>query len=114
MKEFYDNDDNFTQAAIDINTGKVVKRFGNLDLFQKNSLTGSYFSSSVYSVSNNQLIYGNGYSGNLYLTDYEHLGEILDTFEIFRIDQESLPNPDNSLLYTYEHASLYNDFFQEK
>lgn len=114
MKEFYDNDDNFTQAAIDINTGKVVKRFGNLDLFQKNSLTGSYFSSSVYSVSNNQLIYGNGYSGNLYLTDYEHLGEILDTFEIFRIDQESLPNPDNSLLYTYEHASLYNDFFSRK
>lgn len=96
-------------AIFDMQTGKLMKRFGKLsDIFQKTK-TGYYFTTPVADVYKDMLIYGDGFSGELLLTDTINC-EVGTKIKLFDVTIENLSQRD-SLLYTEGYFdAFFTDF----
>lgn len=112
MDEFYEAKNPYL-AIFDLNTGKIVSRFGNLDIPQKLSRTGYYYVNAVVDVEKEKIVYGNGYMGKLYLANYNTPDKIEKEITVFNIETEKFPPFNPNLFYSLEYAKTYDPFFKD-
>lgn len=106
---FYDTS-NPIIAAFDIKTGKCCGQYGKLENIQRKSRTGYYFLNNVFAHEGKDFLYGNGYTGKLYLTDSLTM-EIKKEYVVFDVDDQLLPSPDSTKFYTHEYGNIYSTNF---
>lgn len=110
MDGFYDTECPYL-AIFDLKSGKLVKRFGQLDVPQRLSRTGYYFLSPVAAYCEDEFVYGNGYMGKLYIADKENPSAVHKELRVFDIDTNHFPSLDSLSFYKLEHVKAYNSFF---
>ena len=110
MEEFYDTRCPYF-AYFDNNTGKLIQRFGQLDNSLRASRTGYYYLNPIANCYKSKIIYGNGYTGKLYIADKEKPDQIEKEINVFSIDINKLPKPDPNFFYTLEYVKPYNPHF---
>lgn len=110
MDEFYDREAPYL-AIFDVRTGKLVQRFGKMEPSQRLSRTGYYYLNPIAEVHGKELIYGNGYTGQLHLADVDNPGNISKSISVFEIDTEHFPPLDSTAFYKIEYARAYDGFF---
>ena len=97
-------------ASFRINDGKCDGHYGKLERIQENSRTGYYYLNNVFAHEGKTFLYGNGYTGKLYVTDSLHL----DKYKIYMVfDTDTVPMiaPDSTKFYTHEYGNLYSSYF---
>lgn len=108
-EEFYDNS-NPIIAAFDIKNGKCCGLYGKLENIQRRSRTGYYYLNNVFAHEGTSFLYGNGYTGKLYIAD----GLTMDTeraYTVFDADDQTVQSPDSTKFYTHEYGNLYSTNF---
>ena len=107
-ERFYDTF-NPIVASFDINSGQCNGHYGNLDYSQRKSRNGYYFLNNVYAHYKDNFLFGNGYTGKLYVNG----GTDTTTacYEVFDVDSSQFPVPDSSEFYKFEYGSLYDSNF---
>ncbi len=98
-------------AAFDRNTGKLVTRFGKLEECQSKSRTGYYYSNPLSCISGNEILYTNGYTGQLYITSGRDLNKATQHYSLFEVETDKFPPVDSLNFYKYEYVKPYNRFF---
>lgn len=106
-ERFY-NSFNPIMASFDINSGKCNGHYGSLDDSQRKSRTGYYFLNNVYAHYGETFLYGNGYTGKLYVNDSTN---ITKCYEVFNVSSSQFATPDSSKFYKLEYGSLYDSNF---
>lgn len=107
--EFY-NTSNPIIAAFDIKTGKCCGQYGKLENIQRKSRTGYYFLNNVFAHDEKFLLYGNGYTGKLYLADGLTM-ETKKVYTVFDTDNQTVLAPDSTKFYTHEYGNIYSRNF---
>lgn len=110
MDEFYDTSCPYL-ATFDTKTGKLIERFGQVDVPQRLSRTGYYYTEPVAAYHENDIIYGNGYMGKLYIANKKQPSGVYQELNVFDIDTENFPPLDSLSFYKLEHVKAYNSFF---
>ena len=82
---FY-NRDNPYALEMELATGRITRRFGQLEPEFRQTLTGYRYSNLVADTHRGRFIYGNPSIGRLYLTDAEHPEHTLRTYEVFHVN----------------------------
>ncbi|MBW3519984.1 hypothetical protein [Flavobacterium sp. NKUCC04_CG] len=100
-------------AVFDINTGKLINRFGNLNRVQRVSKTGYYFVSTVFAGSKKEVIYGDGYSGKLFLSEKENLDNPIKEYRVFDVDTEKFPSINKNNFYSFDQANNYSSILNK-
>jgi hypothetical protein len=108
--EFY-NSFNPIMASFNITNGKCDGHYGKLEESQRRSKTGYYFLNNVFAHDGKYFLYGNGYTGKLYLSDSLNIGKVDKTYTVFNIDSMSIPQPDTTKYYQHEYGNLYDKCF---
>ncbi|MCR5076717.1 MAG: hypothetical protein K6A82_01610 [Prevotella sp.] len=98
-------------AAFDSRTGKLHGRYGKMEESQRRSKTGYFFKNTVYTHCGKDFLYGNGYTGILYLNDSAHVGNRDRMYKVFDIDLNDIPAPDSTKFFTYEYGTYYDRVF---
>ena len=98
-------------ASFDTVSGKCVGQYGRLEQSQRLSKTGYYFLYPLYAHCQSDLLYGNGYTGVLYLADSSDVAKPKRKYTVFDFDYSSMPAPDSTKFYTQEYGGLYDDTF---
>ncbi len=98
-------------AAFSPADGTVASRFGHFEDWQRKTRTGYYFYTFVGTHHGDKLLYGNAYSGRLYMADSSDLTKEERGYTVFEIDTASLPEPDTTMFYKPEYAAPYSPFF---
>lgn len=98
-------------ASFDVKSGKCDGHYGKLEESQRLSKTGYYFLNNVYAHFGKDFLYGNGYTGKLYVSDSISVGIGDRCYDVFDIDLSKLPEPDSSKFYKLEYGSLYDANF---
>lgn len=98
-------------AAFSPADGTVESRFGHFEDWQRKTRTGYYFYTFVGTHHGDKLLYGNAYSGRLYMADSSDLTKEERGYTVFEIDAASLPEPDSTMFYKPEYAAPYSPFF---
>lgn len=106
---FYDFDNPYI-AVYDTAKGCVTDYLGNLEAHSRRSLTGYGFVSPVAAACGNEVVYGDGLGGRLYVTELSDSKQ-QSVYELFSIDLDSLPEPDKSLFGTYDCLEPYQSYF---
>ncbi len=99
-------------ASFDIDSGKCDGHYGKLEECQRKSKTGYYFLNEVYTHHGGDLLYGNGYTGRLYVADSASVDRPKREYTVFDIDPSSFPEPDSTKFYLQEYLSLYTPNFK--
>ncbi|MGN0224470.1 MAG: hypothetical protein ACI4A7_00090 [Prevotella sp.] len=102
---FY-NTSNPIIAAFNIKDGKCCGQYGKLEDIQRRSKTGYYYLNNVFAHEGKDFLYGNGYTGKLYLTDSITMS-IKNVYSVFDVDNQMLQLPDSTKFYTHEYGNLY-------
>jgi hypothetical protein len=110
MEEFYSTECPYL-AIFDIHTGKMLQRFGQLDISQKLSRTGYYYLNPIADCNKEEIVYGNGYVGKLYLAERNNPSMVKKEITVFDINTCNFPTLDSLFFYKLEHAKAYNPFF---
>lgn len=103
LPEFYDYSP--FCAIFDVQTGKRVKRLGKLSEVYRKAMMGYYFTDPVADVYNEVLVYTDGLSGKLWITDtkdYETGKEV----DLFQVNVEESAQKD-SLRYSEDYFELF-------
>lgn len=98
-------------SAFSLNTGKIVGQYGRLEESQRVSKTGYFFMNSVFAHDGSEMLYANGYTGKLYVSDSSRIGQGEKVYTAFEIDTKSIPMPDSSKFHQYEYGTLYDNVF---
>ena len=109
-EDFY-RTDNKIMAVFDSRTGKIITRFGHLEECHKQSHTGYYYFNPISSTYGNEIIYTDGYSGQLYVTTRENINYNKDHYSLFEVETDRFPPIDTLNFYTYEYVKPYNKYF---
>lgn len=109
-EEFYETE-NPILAAFDKKSGKLITRFGKLEECQKKSRTGYYYSNPLSCTYGKEVLYTNGFSGQLYISSLKNLNKPVEHYSLFRVEQEKFPPVDSLNFYKYEYVKPYNRFF---
>lgn len=107
FKAAFYKEQNPYMALFDRKTGKLIKRFGNLDSLCAKHLTGYGFVDASSTVAGNELAYTDGYSGKIYVTDTTKVDDIKTTYTAFKIDEELLPPIYTTRFYNYNYLEPY-------
>lgn len=110
LPEFYDYSP--FCAIFDRRTGKRVKRFGKLSDIYKKAKTGYYFTDPVADVYNGVLVYTDGLSGKLWITDTQSY-DIGKEVELFQVKLTESAQKD-SLRYSEDYFDLFYKEFKQK
>jgi hypothetical protein len=108
--DFYKTE-NPIMAAFDMSSGKMITRFGNLQTCHEKSFTGYYYFNPVSCFYGDEILFTDGFSGQLFVVSKDDLNEIINHYSLFEIDVEKFPPIDSLSFYTYEHVNPYNSFF---
>lgn len=98
-------------ASFDINSGKCNGHYGDLDESQRKSRTGYYFLNNVFAHYKDNYLYGNGYTGKLYLNS--NTDTTTTCYEVFDVNSSQFAVPDSSKFYKLEYGSLYDSNFSK-
>lgn len=96
-------------AQVDKRTGHVVQRFGQLEDVFRHTRMGYTFVLPVADTADSTFVYGNGFTGKLYLTAADAPQRTERTYEVFRLD--SLPPAPEERLYDDDYKQLYYPYF---
>lgn len=96
-------------AQVDKRTGHVVQRFGQLEDVFRRTRMGYTFVLPVADTADSTFVYGNGFTGKLYLTAADAPQRTERTYEVFRLD--SLPPAPEEQLYDDDYKQLYYPYF---
>ncbi|NPD91006.1 hypothetical protein HPS56_01285 [Prevotella sp. PMUR] len=107
---FY-NTFNPIMASFDISSGKRTELYGKLEDCQRISNTGYYFLNTVFTHHGKDMLYGNGYTGKLYLADSLNIGRNEKEYKVFDVDLSAFPAPDTTKFYMEEYGGLYHPHF---
>ena len=107
---FYQTE-NPIMAAFDINTGKLISRFGSLQACHEKSRTGYNYINPVSCHYKDEILFTDAYSGQLFTVKSDNLNEITNHYSLFEVDTENFPPIDSLNFYTYEYVNPYNGFF---
>ncbi len=110
LEAFYETDNPF-MAEFDRHTGKLVRRFGQIDDIARKTLTGYYFVKPLSRISGGELAYTDSYSGKVYVADTSDVSKEKYCYEVFKIDDEILPPVDTTKFYSYAYAKTYRRVF---
>lgn len=103
---FYKTDTPYLAIA-DVNTRKILSRFGHLDESAEKGLTGYYFVEPLSMVCGTELVYTDGYSGKIYVADTTNMTKEKACYTAFRLDYDLMPPIDSTKFYTYEYVKTY-------
>lgn len=101
-------------SVMDKATGKITGYFGELEPVLKRSRTNYWFVNLVADALDKDFIYGNGYTGTLYLTDAQTPEKTLRRYQVFKLDEKAMPSVDTSLFYKLEYVQPYYRFFNKR
>ncbi len=99
-------------ASFDIDSGKCNGHYGKLEESQRKSKTGYFFLHELYTHHGRDFLYGNGYTGKLYLADSTSVDQPKREYTVFDIDLSLFPEPDSTKFYLQEYLSLYSENFK--
>ncbi len=97
-------------ASFNLSNGECDGHYGELDKIQEKSRTGYYYLNNVFAHEGRHFLFGNGYTGKLYLTDGQNMDQYR-TYKVFDVDSASMPEPDSTRFYTHEYGNIYNPYF---
>ena len=98
-------------ASFDINSGKCNGHYGNLDESQRKSRTGYYFLNNIFAHYKDKFLFGNGYTGKLYVNS--KTDTTTTCYEVFDVNSSQFAVPDSSKFYKLEYGSLYDSNFSK-
>lgn len=98
-------------AAFDKASGDLLYRFGNLQPCHAESRTGYYFTNPVAASWDDEVVYTDGCSGQLYVSKQSDLRKTVEHYSVFEVETEKFPPIDTTYFYTYECVEPYNKFF---
>lgn len=99
-------------AAFDASTGKQAGHYGHLEDCQKKSKTGYYFINDVYTHHDRDFIYGNGYTGSLYVCDSTDIEHPYRKYQAVEIEDGQFPSTvDTTKYYTLEYGAQFDHTF---
>lgn len=99
-------------ASFDASTGKQLGHYGRLEDCQRKSKTGYYFFNDVYAHHGRDFVYGNGYTGSLYVCDSTDIGRPYRKYQAFEIDDSQFPTAvDTTKYYTLEYGGQFAKTF---
>lgn len=110
LPDFYDYSPFCT--IFDMQTGKRVKRLGKLSEVYKKAMIGYYFTDPVADVYNDVLVYTDGLSGKLWITDIKNY-EVGKEVELFQLQLTESAQKD-SLRYSEDYFDLFYKEFRYK
>ena len=97
-------------AAYSLTTGKLVERFGELEPCAEAGRTGYYFQNPLMYSDGKELLYSDGFSGTIHITDDIHCGKVND-YSAFAVDTAAFPQPDTAMFYRREYTKAYDRFY---
>lgn len=98
-------------ASFDVKSGECNGHYGQLDECQRQTKTGYYFANNVYAHCGNDFLFGNGYTGKLYVSDSTNIGMHGRCYTAFDIQLSSLPEPNADKFYKREYNGLFESAF---
>lgn len=101
-------------ALFNLRTGKKHKQIGNLGMAQKMTKTGYFYLEPLASAYNDQIIYCNGFDGEIFITTVSDLDINTDAIKVFDIDLSQVLLSDTSSFYQLDHAKKYKSIFNKK
>lgn len=109
MPDFYDGD-NPSLVAFSLKTGKREKLFAQLEPTAAASRTGYWFINTVMYSNGKELLYSDGFSGTIHITDDIRGGKVSD-YSAFAVDTAAFPKPDTAMFYRREYPKIYNKYY---
>lgn len=98
-------------ASFDMASGECNGHFGRLEESQRKSKTGYYFHNIIYTHDNDSFLYGNGYTGKLYVSKGSNVGNDDRCYDVFNFDESLFAKPDSTMFYKSEYGTMYNSDF---
>lgn len=98
-------------AVYDLDSARVVQRFGQLDEVCRQTHTGYWFSNLVAASYGGQLVYGGAHSGHLQLVDIARPERTLRVYTLFGYGD--LLVTDSALCYQDEYMQQFVQFFDK-
>lgn len=100
-------------ATFSLNTGKLTGHFGELEPCAKAGRTGYEFVSPIMYGNGKELLYSDGYSGTVHITDNLH-GGTDKAYSAFAVDTAAFPRPDTAMFYTEGYANAYSRYYYRR
>ena len=97
-------------AAFSLETGKLKKRFAELEPCAEAGRTGYWFINKVAQTDGRELLYTDGFSGTIHITDDIYHGTP-QTYSAFAVDTAAFPPIDTAMFYKREYVKAYNRFY---
>lgn len=98
-------------AAFDKASGDLLYRFGNLQPCHAESRTGYCFTNPVAASWDDEVVYTDGCSGQLYVSKQSDLRKTVEHYSVFEVETDKFPPIDTTYFYTYEYIEPYDKFF---
>lgn len=108
MDAFYEQQNAYAME-LELATGKITRRFGQLEDVFCQTHTSYWFADLVADTHKGNFIYGNQVVGKLYLTDAQEPEKTLRTYEVFSLGE--VPQADSTLFYKEEYMQAYAPYF---
>lgn len=110
MNEFYQRETPYL-ALFDARTGKLIRRFGKLSEAARKSRTGYYFTEGIATSYADDLLYTDGFSGQIYVAPKQDIDHVKEHHSLFEVETNLFPQADSTKLYTREYMQTYNRYF---
>lgn len=110
MDDFYQKETPYL-ALFDTHTGKLIRRFGKLSKASRKSHTGYYFTNGIATSYADDLLYTDGFSGQIYIAPKQDIDHPQAHYSLFEVETDLFPQADSTKLYTREYMQSYNRYF---
>lgn len=110
MDEFYQRETPYL-ALFDARTGKLIRMFGKLSEAARKSHTGYYFTEGIATSYTDDLLYTDGFSGEIYVAPKRDIDHVKEHYSVFEVETHLFPKTDRTKLYTREYMQTYNRYF---
>ena len=108
-EEFY-RSGNPWLAAFSLKTGKLARRFAELEPCAEAGRTGYYFQNPLMYSDGNELLYSDGFSGTVHITRSIDGGPV-ESYSAFAVDTAAFPRPDTAMFYRRDYFKAYDRFY---
>lgn len=113
MDEFYGYDNPYL-VTVDMKSGRQLGKYGELPDVAGKTKTGYYFCHAIADGRDGEIVYGDSYSGNLFLAPVSNPDDVKRTYKAFSLNPAHAPVPDESKFRTMEYAKYYSHFYQRQ
>ena len=113
MDEFYGYDNPYL-VTVDMKSGRQLGKYGELPDVAGKTKTGYYFCHAIADGRDGEIVYGDSYSGNLFLAPVSNPDDVKRMYKAFSLNPAHAPVPDESKFRTMEYAKYYSHFYQRQ